>query len=54
METPEYAMAEAYIKFRTMREAYVAVWEIYPNVSEKELLSMWKSIDAYCDLNESN
>jgi hypothetical protein len=49
-ETVEYAMAEAYIKYGTMRESYIAVWDIYPHMGERELMLMWKSIDAYVDL----
>ena len=51
-ETIAYTMAKAYIRFGTMREACTAVREIYPQVSEKELLTMWEAIDAYVDLLE--
>jgi hypothetical protein len=48
---PEYAMVEAYEKYRTEHEAIVAVKEIHSNLSINELHLMWRSIDAYCDMN---
>ena len=51
-ETIAYTMAKAYIEFGNLRDACVAVLEIYPQVAEKELFNMWEAIDAYVDLLE--
>ncbi|MHC4690961.1 MAG: hypothetical protein ACYS5F_15245 [Planctomycetota bacterium] len=48
---PEYAMVEAYEKYRTEQDAINAVKEIHSNLSINELHLMWRSIDAYCDMN---